>query len=251
MNNNQLVVISSFIKDLNFKAPMRSKVLDKVTVKKINNAIEHGIIDNQGHIWICCSKLHVILRVKTKVDAQYLLESISKKYKANYGGNIYVRWASLISIISRRIEDNPSNKYLPLVFEILKEINECNDVKILRLEAKTLREKNLKRLKWQRIKNYNLINDELTGETLNKAKAQFSHIRSVTMYPEISEMLWNGLVINIGTHATITELSINDENQLYELCYNKGWNLGWYDIYKEYIAKSLAVEDTRAQINFL
>ena len=238
MNNNQLVVISSFIKDLNFETPIRSTILDKTTVKKINNAIDQGIIDNQGHIWICCSKLHVILRVKTKVDAKYLLESIDNKYKANYGGDIYVRWASLISIISRRIEDNPSNKYLPLVFDILKEINDCNDVKILRLEAKTLREKNLKRLKWQRIKKYNLINDELTGEILNKFKAQFSHIRSVNMYPEICEMLWNGLVVNIDTHAIITELSINDENELYKLCYDKGWNLRWYDIYKGCVAKA-------------
>lgn len=237
MNNNQLVVINSFIKDLKFKAPIRSMILDKMTVKKINNAIGQGIIDNRGYIWICYSKVHVILRVKTKVDAQYLFESIDKKYKANYGGEVYVRWMSLISIISRRIEDNPNNKYLPLVFDILKEINECNDVKILRLEAKTVREKNLKRLKWQRIKHYNLMNDELTGEILNKDKAQFSHIRSVNMYSEISEMIWNGLVVNIDTHAAITKLSINDENELYELCYKSGWNLSWYNLYKERVAK--------------
>lgn len=237
MNNNQLVVISSFIKDINFKTPEKSKVLDKVTVKKINNAIDLGIIDNLGRIWISCSKLHVVLRLKTKSDANYFFESIPNKYKANYGGEVYVRWARLISIISSRIEDNPSNKYLPLVFDILNEINQCNDVKVLRLEGETLRNKNLKALKWKRIKNYNLKKDELTGETLNEVKAHFSHIRSVHMYPEISEMIWNGLVVNADTHATITKLSINNENKLYELCYKKGWNLSWYDVYKGYVSK--------------
>ncbi|WP_160676435.1 hypothetical protein [Clostridium sp. C8-1-8] len=237
MSDNQLVVIKHPIKDLDFKLPDRANKLDKGTVKKIDNAIKNGGIDNYGHMWVCCSNLHVILRVKTKADARYLLESIDKAEKINFGGKEYVSWASIISIITRRKEDNPDNKYLPLVTEIVNEIDSCSKVYLIRHRLKEDKKENIKKLKHQRIKMYNITRDELTGESLNNVKAQFSHIRSVSMYPDISDMIWNGLIVNADTHALITSISINDEDQLYQLCSTKGWDLGWYDIYMEYVEK--------------
>ena len=76
MNNNSLIVFNSDIKDINYKIPQRAKELDKTTVKKIINAINRGKPDSRGLIWINCSTLHTVLRVKTKVDARYLLETI-------------------------------------------------------------------------------------------------------------------------------------------------------------------------------
>lgn len=237
MNDNKLIVINSFINNITFNMPKKAGELDKVTVKKIKNAIGVGIVDTKGVIWFDCSKLHTILRVRTKSDAAYLLETIDNRFKANYNNNTYVRWSSLVSIIAKRIEDNPKNQYLQLVFNILDEINNSNDIKILQIRAKEIQEKNVKKLKKIRIKELKVGNDELTNEKLKKITAEFSHIRSVNMYPEVSEFIWNGLIVNKGTHSIITSENINNEDQLYDLCYKNGWSIDWYNGYKEKISE--------------
>ena len=233
MNNKSLIVFNSDIKDINYKMPERAKDLDKTTVKKIINAINRGKPDSRGLIWIKCSTLHTVLRVKTKVDARYILETIDKKYKTTYEGEEYVLWSSIISIVERRREENPKNRYLSLVMDILNEINECDEIQLLRLKAKNLMEQRVKKLKNKRIRSYKLKDDELTNDPLDKKKAEFSHIRSVAMFPELAEMLWNGLIVNKDTHFIITQVGINDEEELYKLCYEKGWNTAWYKTYKE------------------
>ncbi|MEO2506934.1 hypothetical protein ABHA01_03985 [Clostridium paraputrificum] len=233
MNNKSLIVFNSDIKDINYKMPERAKELDKTTVKKITNAINRGKPDSRGLIWINCSTLHTVLRVKTKVDARYLLETIDKKYKTTYEGEEYVLWSSIISIVEKRREENPKNRYLSLVMDILNEINECDEIQLLRLKAKNLMEQRVKKLKNKRIRSYKLKEDELTNDTLDKKKAEFSHIRSVAMFPELAEMMWNGLIVNKDTHFIITQIGINDEEELYKLCYEKGWNTDWYKTYKE------------------
>ncbi|MDU6809305.1 MAG: hypothetical protein E6423_10995 [Clostridium sp.] len=233
MNNKSVIVFNSDIKDINYKMPERAKELDKTTVKKITNAINYGKTDSRGLIWINCSTLHTVLRVKTKVDARYLLETIDKKYKTTYEGEEYVLWSSIISIVEKRREENPKNRYLSLVMDILNEINECDEIQLLRLKAKNLMEQRVKKLKNKRIRSYKLKEDELTNDTLDKKKAEFSHIRSVAMFPELAEMMWNGLIVNKDTHFIITQIGINDEEELYKLCYEKGWNTDWYKTYKE------------------
>lgn len=233
MNNRSLIVFNSDIKDINYKMPERAKDLDKTTVKKITNAINRGKPDSRGLIWINCSTLHTVLRVKTKVDARYLLETIDQNYKTTYEGEEYVLWSSLISIVERRREENPKNRYLSLVMDILNEINESDEIQLLRLRGKNLMEQRVKKLKNKRIRSYKLKDDELTNDPLDKKKAEFSHIRSVAMFPELAEMLWNGLIVNKDTHSIITQVGVNDEEELYRLCYEKGWNTDWYKTYKE------------------
>lgn len=39
--------------------------------------------------------------------------------------------------------------------------------------------------------------------------------------------------VNKETYDIITKETINDENELYSLSYKNGWNIEWYDKYKE------------------
>ena len=55
-------------------------------------------------------------------------------------------WSSLISIVERRREENPKNRYLSLVMEILNEINESDDIQLLRLRPQNLIEKRVKQV---------------------------------------------------------------------------------------------------------
>ena len=236
MNKNKdLIIVKSYIKDIRYEMPKKAEELDKRTIKSISNAVGNGIVDSKGFIWFDCSTLHTILRVKTKNDAAYILEKIDNKYKVDYNSRTYVRWSSLLWIVGKRIEENPKNEYLKLILSILDEISNSNDVKVLQDKAKELREKNIKKLKKQRIKELKIVKDELTNEKLDKKSAEFSHIRSVTMYPEFSEFIWNGLIVNKKTHNIITSETVNDEEQLYSLCFRLGWNIQWYDKYKEII----------------
>lgn len=72
-------------------------------------------------------------------------------------------------------------------------LNECDEIKLLRLKAKNLMEQ---RVKNKRIISYKLKEDELTNASLDKKKDEFSHIRSVAMFPELVEMMWNGLTLH-------------------------------------------------------
>lgn len=236
MNKNKdLIIVKSYIKDIRYEMPKKAEELNRRTIKGISNAVGNGIVDSKGFIWFDCSTLHTILRVKTKNDAAYILEKIDNKYKVDYNSRTYVRWSSLLWIVGKRIEENPKNEYLKLILSILDEISNSNDVKVLQDKAKELQQKNIKKLKKQRIKEFKIVKDELTNEKLDGESAEFSHIRSVTMYPEFSEFIWNGLIVNKKTHNIITSETVNDEEQLYSLCFRLGWNIQWYDKYKEII----------------
>ena len=230
-----LIIVKSYIKDIRYEMPKKAEELNRRTIKGISNAVGNGIVDSKGFIWFDCSTLHTILRVKTKNDAAYILEKIDNKYKVDYNSRTYVRWSSLLWIVGKRIEENPKNEYLKLILSILDEISNSNDVKVLQDKAKELQQKNIKKLKKQRIKEFKIVKDELTDEKLDGESAEFSHIRSVTMYPEFSEFIWNGLIVNKKTHNIITSETVNDEEQLYSLCFRLGWNIQWYDKYKEII----------------
>lgn len=220
-----LIIVKSYIKDIRYEMPKKAEELNRRTIKGISNAVGNGIVDSKGFIWFDCSTLHTILRVKTKNDAAYILEKIDNKYKVDYNSRTYVRWSSLLWIVGKRIEENPKNEYLKLILSILDEISNSNDVKVLQDKAKELQQKNIKKLKKQRIKEFKIVKDELTNEKLDGESAEFSHIRSVTMYPEFSEFIWNGLIVNKKTHNIITSETVNDEEQLYSLCFRLGWNI--------------------------
>ena len=66
---------------------------------------------------------------------------------------------------------------------------------------------------------------------------EFPHIRALSIFPEFSLYVENGLLVNKDTHNEITRNGIIDENQLYTLCLEKDWNLGWYEIFSEFLKK--------------
>lgn len=231
--STSLVVIKKEIKNLNIPLPKLAASLNHRSSVSILNAANAGFIDNNGIIWIKSETAHTLIRTNTKNNAKYLLETIEDNFKCTINNTDYVRWVKLAYIIMKRKEENPSNKYLPLVLDILKEIEETSDVKLARTEAEIVRKNTIKTLKSTRIKMFKIKKDELTNEHLNKRTAQFSHIRSVAMFPEVSTYLWNGLIINKSTHDIITSLCVNDEEELFSLCITNSWNINWYKEFKK------------------
>ena len=113
-------------------------------------------------------------------------------------------------------------------------IRDCDSAEVLRTRYNEKLEDARKNLKHKRIKKYNIEYDELTGERLIKKTAEFSHIRSFAIYTEVGADIENGLIVNKETHKIITSNSTCDEVELYNLCLDEGWNIDWYNRYKNY-----------------
>lgn len=224
------------VKDLTFIEPPINSCADKGTVTGISNAWKEGtIIDAKGWLWVNTDKLHTILRTN-KDNARYQLSRIENEFKMNRGNKSYVRGFKILELIARTIEENGVGKkgiYLETSKEYYDAINTCDKAARLRMEYNQVVEEECRTLKHKRIKKYRLKEDELTGEKLNKAKSDFSHIRSVAIYKSLSDHIENGLVVNKETHKIITERGINDEVELKCLCEEKNWKVDWYKRYKQ------------------
>ncbi|MGG5461322.1 hypothetical protein [Clostridium sp. B9] len=232
-----LVVLKYSASDFEFEMPEKEEELAPKVYKEIENAWKgSSFLDDKGWVWIREDRLHSILRT-TKGNAAYLLDRIYDKYKVNIGQYTYVRGFEIIKIIYKRIEESgvgKTEKYLSLSKNYYEAILNSDKAKVLRLEHSKLMSESRKSLKKKRRTRYKLDIDELTLEKLNYRTAEFSHIRSVAMYPEYSKDVENGLLVNKETHKIITAKNINDEEELFELCKEMDWSLAWYDIFKEY-----------------
>lgn len=218
-------------KDLNIEEPEVSKSLSRRTVKAISNAwLQTSFIDDKGNIWVCESDLHTILRT-TKGNAKYYAQLIDECDK-KYVDQSYIRGYAINKLLNQLYEDKGAGKtgeYLKLSSQYYGQILQSDSAQVIRqqyLESLATMKRSLKK---KRIKKYALKYDELTGEILNLKTCEFSHIRSCAIYPQYSDNIENGLIVNKDTHQLITHHEINDEDQLLQLCSIKKWNLDWYE----------------------
>ena len=75
-------------------------------------------------------------------------------------------------------------------------IRDCSRARELRAEFYEHLNRTIGYLKQRRINQLKIENDELTGEPLHPKSCEFSHIRSVSLFPELSGLLENGLIVN-------------------------------------------------------
>ena len=114
-DSKALILVKSYLKDVHYKEPERAQNLNNRTVKAIKNAFDKAILDKRGWIWIEEESIHSLLRVKTKADARYYLQSVPKEYEISINGKQYIRGFVFISFINKFMEEKGNNKYLPLV----------------------------------------------------------------------------------------------------------------------------------------
>lgn len=232
-NKGALVLYSS--REFTYKEPEAFDIrIVKRVQTEISNAWKDSIsIDNKGKLWVSTERLHSILRTD-KRNINHIVMKIEEKYKIYANNKTYIRGFKILSIIAKKIEEEGSVKksmYLNLSKEHYNAINSCEKAILLRLESDNIFMETRKTLKNKRKSKYKIKFDELTGAPL-KGVTEFSHIRSVALYKDISDSIENGLVVNKSTHEIITKNGINDEEELKELCLQKGWNLDWYYNFK-------------------
>lgn len=236
-NENSLVPFNNHVIDMSIGIPIKPDGSDKGTCTQIKNAwINFAHIDDKGVMWVDIERIHAILRT-TKPIANYHLKDIEDKDKLRYGNKVYVKAYHIRNIIDKSIQIEKISRrkeYLKYSEEIYMAIRDCATAEIIRQKYSNIIEGDRKKLKASRIKKYKIKYDELTGDKIEKATAEFSHIRSYAIFREISTDIENGLIVNKQTHNVITAAGINDEVELYQLCTEKNWSIKWYEKYKNY-----------------
>lgn len=237
---NELVPIVKCLK-YSFKDRMPAPVSTqaKKTVTEIQNAWEKAIYldETSGMLYINTNKLHSILRVGSKANAQYIVQTMPKEVKKEVDHEVYIAAYEVIKCLEKRILEvrGTTRQNLAYCEAVYHTIRDLPEIELLQQKCCAARHAIVKKLKAQRIKKYKIQCDELTGAKLQKRTAEFSHIRSQFIYVELSTNIDNGLIVNKETHNLITAKDINDEKALFDLCEQMKWDLKWYKYFNEYV----------------
>lgn len=250
-----LVTISASQLGLEFEK-LHNRNLDLKTSKSIFNAWQVStLIDSTGTIWVSTSKLHTILRTKKEV-ARYTVDTINDEHKIKKEGQVYIRGSQISYLIDTTIQSAGSIKredYARNSEDNYREIRDSSEVRLIRARHNENIHDLKSVLKQTRKKQLGITKDELTGieirtafsnkhKLLNKSvvmnqrpfrEFQFAHIRSIATYPDLTDKIWNGLIVHENTHKIITKNNINDGDQLLSLCQDRQWNTDWYSSYSE------------------
>jgi len=247
---SQIIQIKLFASDLGlkFELPPDSK-LDSRTFKSIYNAwMTTTIVDPNGIVWISTSLLHRVLRTDKATASFHIDNSILEEDKKQYEGSLYVRGNVISGLIDKILQSAGSIKretYIRYSEETYRQIRDSKDARLIRNERYEHLNTFRPLLKKTRLRSLKITKDELTGKPFEiisqkpkkycVANMQFSHIRSVAVYPDLSDRTWNGLITHKDIHKIITARVINNEEQLVSLCDENGWTTDWYSDYMQNI----------------
>lgn len=205
------------------------------TMKIIYNAWGRAAkIDNFGRIWVKTSELNQILRT-TKDNANYIALQINDKYKIEQEEEIYIQGSEIVRLLNDVIQNHHTTskrEYARFSEEIYRIIRDSAEPELLRCRYLETVNTVKKKLKRTRIKQLKIVNDELTNVPLDK-NSEFSHIRIASIYLDLADKYWNGLIVHKNTHQIITKRGIKDEDQLLDLCKEYEWNTKWYSAFLE------------------
>lgn len=216
---------------------------DKLTPRAIQGIVNAWdnltVLDDYGRPWIKAEGVHVVLRT-SKDNAAYLIAGLSDDQKYRTGSDLFVRGESICYLLDSSILNARSmlrENYIKYSQLLYIAIRDCSRARELRGEHYEHIKKIVRTLKNKRINEFQVDFDELTGEALHGATAEFSHVRSVSLFPALASHFDNGLIVNKATHKIITANNINDENELLNLCDLNGWDTSWYHEYGNYVRR--------------
>lgn len=227
--------------------------LARGTLRAIFNAwVAASVIDRRGAVWVKASRLHTILRTK-KEQARYLIGQVAKNdmvemSHTDWTGRTksletWVRGTKVCQWVDQSIQ-RPSrprtSHYLRYSEMLYRIVRDCPAAMSQRAEFLEEFEYTRRHLKRKRVKRLKLKTDELTGEPLERG-AEFAHVRAVSMYFELADRDWNGVVVNPVTHKLITQANVLDEHCMVQICRKKKWHTGWRD---EFVRELSVFEET-------
>lgn len=223
-------------KDIYYITPDTNEIENQRVINAILNAWKKGsAVDWIGRVLVQKTCLNTILRT-TKENAKYYASMLDKDEIVVIDGKEFIKGYEILKLLDIRLQQAKTakqEKNLRFSQEVYRCIRDSDKARLLRAEYREGIKQVLRNLKKQRINKYNIKNDELTNELLKARTCEFSHIRSYSIYPQYADDVDNGLIVNKEIHKIITSEGIQDEEELFELCKIKDWNIKWYEKYKQ------------------
>ena len=225
--------------DIQWDKVEKDPYLNSPTLTEIRNAWKkYALVDSAGNVWVSINGLKSILRLAK--NGKNIANLIIDKYipecdQRKLDGVRYVRGTTIGKLIDQNIQSSKSaskREYSLYAQALYIHFVRDDKLKVIRHKFWQAREAQIKNLKSFRIRKKNVSRDELTGKRLYSRSCHFSHIRSMSLYPELAFYYWNGLIVNARTHKLITKEDIHDEKGLQDLCEYKKWKLDWMGEFK-------------------
>ena len=208
--------------------------LSKTWVNSIENAwIKGAFLDKKGIVWIKYRYLHILARIKKEL-VNYYLALIGLPVSEYISGTDFINLLSIVFDATPTFRKRDYIRYSEKLYYLIKDSDKAEVLRARYYESIADQRKKLKK---RRIKEHSITVDELTRAPLNLKTAEFSHIRSAAIYPDLQLEVDNGLIINKETHKIITQNNIQNEEDLVRLCVQKRWETRWYVYYKKIIGK--------------
>jgi hypothetical protein len=236
-NRNQLVPIFNELHAIDYNLEKKlPELLNKASATRTLNAwVEGTVVDGKGQVWIIENFLASIWRTDSST-ANFFVDRVTSSDKVNFDGKLCVKYSSVIYRLNEIIQSPTSHKrreYLRISEDIGRAVRDSTPVEVIRLRYYEFMEETKKRLKHQRIKQYQIDFDELTNLPLDITSSEFHHIRRQSSSFDMRGYIWNGLIVSKDTHNVITHHSVSDEYDLKELCLKMNWSTDWFKRYEE------------------
>lgn len=192
-----------------------------------------SFVDPRGNVWLDTRSLPVAIRVPALVDLTLFHPSGDETRLRQ--GRLFLRGSRvcrlLDSIVAGTERDNREHlERIAVNGEVCRELYFLvrNSALATRRQDSTLDSLNEVRtnLRKQRIRRHALLQDELTGDRLQRAA--FFHIRHPAFFPEAAEDPDNGLVVNQSTLEILRRLRPADEIELFRIAHRRKWTRDWY-----------------------
>ena len=175
-----------------FEIPIDNSLipLNEATKNSISNAWEECGLSRTRYIYY--------LRT-SKENAKYIVGGISDNNKYRDGDILYIRGSEIYKILDETLQNARSfrrENYIRFSELFYRAIRDCDRGCLLRTAFYEHLNRTIGSLKQKRIKSFALQYDELTGELLEYQSCEFSHIRSVSLFPQFASLIENGLIVN-------------------------------------------------------
>ena len=237
--NLQQITFRALDLDIQWNKVEKDPYLNSPTLTEIQNAWKkYALVDSAGNVWVSTNGLKSILRlakngknIANLIVDKFIPETDQRKIE----GTRYVRGTTIGKLIDQNIQSSRSPKkreYSLYAQALYIHFVRDDKLKVIREKFWQSHEAKIKNLKSSRIRKEKVFKDELTGKRLSRRSCHFSHIRSVSLYPELAFYYWNGLIVNARTHKAITKADIHDEKGLLDFCEIKKWKMDWVGEYE-------------------
>ena len=233
-DDKQLHPLFGEFNSLNFDLKNLPRHLNQAHARRTYNAWQYGtLVDGAGAVWINAEQLAAIWRTD-KATADYFVDGILMKDKANFGDGLCVKYSAVIYRLNEFMLgpiDHKRREYLRVSDQMGRSARDSDPAEVIRLRHSELISGAVRELKKKRMSVYGIMCDELTRQPLGFRTAEFHHIRRQSISIDLISMVWNGLIVDRSTHDIITQRGICDEHQLLALCHAMEWDTAWFYTY--------------------